>query len=745
MPFSRRFTIQELQDRWYNLLYDADVSAEASSHIVEIELSASSLAKSNKPFTSKGKELVPRKRKVDSVRSHYYAMRKRICNDPSNANDFYFPLPHNRHVCMGNEGGCQEQLKLNTEHAAGNCMLGAPVSNGFALQEGGFDIVHRAFPMVRADGSVTIGADVTAHTYHEGHVDSLAHDLPDDELMARVCLFGSAENVTPVSVDKPVGNKLDGQSFEHDNLRKDIPEVLGEKVTVCQSYAGVREMEQPHELPGSNMFEPNDLELKSLSNFDSMNNNQGSGCSGFGGIQNFSSPVADGNGSFHQLGYSSSPVLPIWKEIEDISAPVMQIEANLEDKDHCISAVDAKKMNPTGYDVVHSESKLNDGVSGDRLNASTNISEGDFMGLSNSLLNFADEDGIFFMVVDRSCLDGINSMLNSPNDVHQDYVPSSYDPKTSAALETCTVVPDGKRPGELVEIGDPLNTSHGEGHNTCEMSNVPDASSQNLHSLNPEELMFCTLNTEDPDIPCNDDIFSPTELLPPYVSSALQHHSMEATCSFPPSNKEVYDRQKASAQEQALVREEKEATSEPPGASLLIAPLPFLEVGSKHPNDGHGVKTEFPENDSSSVASRHAGIVEDRSVCTVVPVTTHCVPTIKLNEHIMAVEKGKQNDFDCCNDAILEKFVQGADHSKSFDHNIVDSSKWEDGLVTLQKHALSHDEQGFGEIRFPELVPNLSTSDHEELPRESDGHVPFFSDIEAMVIASSLFASLVSL
>ncbi|XXG66086.1 hypothetical protein AAC387_Pa05g3635 [Persea americana] len=736
VPFSRQFTIRELKNRWYSLLYDADVSAQASSGIVEIELSSFGLAKSNKSCTSKGKEWMPRKRKVDSVRSHYYAIRKRICNEPCNAVDFDFLVPHNEH-----DAGCEEHLKLDsTEHVVENCMLGATMSNGFALQEGGFDIVHHGFRMVGANGPVNIGAEVTSHTYHEGHVDSLGHGLPEDELMARECLYGFGENVTPVSVDKSVRNKIDGQSFEQNNLHKDIPEILGEKVSVCRSCPGVQEMEQPQALPVSNLFEPNDLELKSLPNFDSMNNNRGNGCSGFGGNQNFSSPVSDCNSSFHQLGYSSPLSLPIWKAIEDVSAPAMQIEANLDDKGHCIFAVDAKKMNPTGYDVVHSESKLNDGISGDGLNGSATISEGNLLELSDSLLNFANEDELLYMDDDRTCLDGLNSiLLSSPNDVHQDDIPSSYDPKTSAVLETCPMIPDGKRCGEVVDIGDPLDTSHGEGHNTFEESNVPDASLQNPHPLIPEELMCCTLNTEDPDIPCNDDIYSAAESLPPFVSFALQHHSVEATSSFPPSNKEVYDKQKTSEQDQALIKEKKEATAELPRASLKIGPLPFLEVGSKHPNDGHGVNTELPENDSSTVASRHAVIAgENSSACTVVPLTTHCVPTIKLNEQIMAVEQGKLNNFDCRNGTVLENSVQGVDHTKSLDQNIVDSSKGEDGLVTLQKHALPHVEQGFGEKQFPETVTNLSTSDHEELLSESNDDPPYFSDIEAMILDMDL-------
>ncbi|PQM38559.1 uncharacterized protein Pyn_11576 [Prunus yedoensis var. nudiflora] len=41
--FSRRFTIRELQDRWYSLLYDPVVSANASARMVEFECSTPTL------------------------------------------------------------------------------------------------------------------------------------------------------------------------------------------------------------------------------------------------------------------------------------------------------------------------------------------------------------------------------------------------------------------------------------------------------------------------------------------------------------------------------------------------------------------------------------------------------------------------------------------------------------------------------------------------------------------------------
>nr|CAB3452209.1 unnamed protein product [Digitaria exilis] len=55
--FSRKFTLEELQDRWYSLLYDSETSAQASARMAnyEMELSVSDPAKAMKLFKPKAK------------------------------------------------------------------------------------------------------------------------------------------------------------------------------------------------------------------------------------------------------------------------------------------------------------------------------------------------------------------------------------------------------------------------------------------------------------------------------------------------------------------------------------------------------------------------------------------------------------------------------------------------------------------------------------------------------------------
>ncbi|XP_058098680.1 uncharacterized protein LOC131243375 [Magnolia sinica] len=715
--FSRRFSIRELQDRWHSLLYDSDISAEASAHIVEIELSVSNLPRPNRSCNFKGKEWMPGKRKVDSVRSHYHAMRKRICHEPCNSVGLDFLVPPAMHICTGNEGGYQEQLKLNTEHAVGNCM---PGGDDFGFPDADWAITDHDFRQItRADA---VGS------------------LEDDGIMTSDCLYGFAENVSSVSVDEAGGNGT-GRSFEHNNLHEDIPQILGDNLDVFQNCPRVQEMGQPQTLPASNLFgSADDEETKSLSTLDPINNNQGNACSGCGGNQNFSSPVSDCSASFNQLVYSSPlPTLHMWRTIEDIPAPTMPIEANLEHKDNrirdplALPSGDVKKLSSPQYDVVHHlEPKLSDGLSSDGLNHSAAITDGDLITMSNSLLNFENEELLFMDVdvdekdmIDRSSLDGLNSiLLSSPTDGHQDDIPNSSEPQASAGLDTCLVITKRAYNTELDDIDGPLHSDHSHRQNVCDSEfSVSAASSQNPHSSELlEGFMVCTLNTEDPEIPCNDDVFSPAE---------VQGKSEGTTRSFS-SAKDFCDTQKASEQVPAPIKEERETPVQSTVASLMLSKL-----GSKHPGGGHPVKAEFPENDSLAVASRHAGIVgEDAETCTNVHATPHCVPIVTLKQDVTTIEMRRHENNP---DSFLEKSVQGSDHTKSYPQNTFGGCKLEvDVPMGIQKHASSHAELGPGEMGLSEPATNFSTSDHEEILSESDNDVPYFSDIEAMILDMDL-------
>ncbi|CAM8894187.1 unnamed protein product [Rhodiola kirilowii] len=89
--FSRRFTLRELRDRWHSLLYDPCESVRASIRMTELEHSngghASKLCKLASIKESGEKST---KRKAESIRRKYYAMRKRVRGQLIDDNGFDF-------------------------------------------------------------------------------------------------------------------------------------------------------------------------------------------------------------------------------------------------------------------------------------------------------------------------------------------------------------------------------------------------------------------------------------------------------------------------------------------------------------------------------------------------------------------------------------------------------------------------------------------------------------------------------
>ncbi|CAD6220740.1 unnamed protein product [Miscanthus lutarioriparius] len=120
--FSHKFTLPELQDRWYSLLYDSETSAQASARMAkfEMELSASNPAKASKLFNPKAKCFSLYKRKIDSVKNHYYAMRKRIRHEPCLSADFCYSIaPCSCNPVDGGDCACGDHHLLHKVDPSG--------------------------------------------------------------------------------------------------------------------------------------------------------------------------------------------------------------------------------------------------------------------------------------------------------------------------------------------------------------------------------------------------------------------------------------------------------------------------------------------------------------------------------------------------------------------------------------------------------------------------------------------------
>ncbi|KAD7479199.1 hypothetical protein R6Q59_001455 [Mikania micrantha] len=413
--FSRRFTFREIRERWHSLLYDPDVSTQASARMAELELSGSNPSSKSRLDCLKGSEKVPEKRKIGSIRRHYYAMRKRIKNDFFSSQNLGFFEERDLH-----NFNHQEHKFQDTSHA-GDAMLDDCLANNLGFEDKDFEILRQAFAEPLASISTTattiVGNPVSAFHLEKDH--------------------------------KTVQNDFVNGAINVSASRNEL--ILKNTTCVDESV--------PSENPPGEKLDKN-------------------GKSAFGGKHHFNSPVSEGSASFHTMGGFSSPStrMPLWKTMEDIPAPDMPIDDNNAESHQVTKdtlALPEEESLP-GCDGPHQVSHL---VDNDLIN-SIGAQEGEYTDLPESLLNFSNEDDMLFMDVDAK--DTVDE------DIQEVDLPHAT---TSSVASPNLEIPSNQCPEELKD-----SSFHSDQHDVCHQELI-------------EGKIICTLNREDPDIPCNDDIF----------------------------------------------------------------------------------------------------------------------------------------------------------------------------------------------------------------------------------------------
>ncbi|KAK0577431.1 hypothetical protein LWI29_032896 [Acer saccharum] len=701
VQFSRKFSVQELQDRWHSLLYDPVISAEASFHMIEFERSALTLpSKFSRAGNSKENKRLSRKRKAESVRSCYYALRKRIHNEPFSSMDLSFLVaPDNGNF-----------FENGDEPLSGDCILGDPMSNHFGLQESHLDIMHQSFPPILTDGGTSSGDGHMALGFHRG-------------------------------LDHPVE---DGFTLQQDDIHNEIPHIFEEN----QSYTGngceVDDLGQPKQVPG--MYETNHLEENPPSAYGQMDSCPGNVCPDFDGNQIFHSPIPECGASFPNLEYSSPlPEMPIWRTVEDIPSPSIQVDNSHREEDlHTGDAFaltddgDAKDTSTPGCDFVDVNSELKMQMPCDELKCQAGGAEGYLAELSNSLLNFNEEElmtlgDVEKEMIDKSFFDGLNLLLNSPNDVNQDHMPSP-EPKTSVTPYYLANA-SGSCPVESVENVQMQSSASG----SCPVESVENVQMQSSASASDPQfpklidgVICCTLNMEDPDIPCNDDVFFPNKLQPLSVSAVAQREAGNSTCS---SVKDFSGNKNLTDGGPVLLQREQENPAQSQVSSQMMGSQVIPEKGQFHPVGDRGVKFGLPNCDSPHLASRKLGIACGGSNLTnSMNICTDSNQPARLKEENNDVAPVK-NIGHTLTDSFMDRPAFGSD---SYKRNANGVKQECDDPATIQDCQALNAE--FGSTNIPDLEPDINDpiSEPEEPSIESDDDVPYYSDIEAMILDMDL-------
>ncbi|XVF36017.1 hypothetical protein REPUB_Repub19eG0021900 [Reevesia pubescens] len=675
VQFSRKFTIRELQNRWHSLLYDPVVSEEASSRIIQFERSASTLSsKFGRTGNSKDTKSLSGKRKSESVRSCYYALRKRIRNEPLNSMDLSFLIAPNDSNYVG----------IEDEPLPGNCMLGNPISDHFGVQETNMNIMHCSFPQTLADG-------------------------------------GSAtrDGCTTYGFQTTINKQDDGFLAEPVNIHKEIPHILGENKFLVESGSGIEELHESKELPVQSMFEANDLMVKPSPTFYQINIDPENICSEFEGNQVFSSSIVECGLSIWRTSGLSASTIP---------ADAGHGEKHLHGGDIYAlpSDIVAKSNHASGHDVVGTDSKLDSEIPCEELENQTTDTEGYLVEITNTLMN----DEPFFMdvdakdVIDKSYFDGLSSLLASSHQMPDVTEAMTIETQDNLSKVSCSGLGESDEVAGSCTVDGPVSCNS----EVLMLSSVSTSNSQFPELTNGT--ICCTLNTEDPEIPFNEDVVFAKQLCPLVVSST-RHIFEEAGNQLSACVKDISGGQKASEGGPFLVQRDQKDTGQSHGSSQLKGSQMIPEMGQLHPV----VKCE----DSLCVAPRSDGFLSngsaqinsiDASEGTLLPT----LPNAKSEEIIL----GKHLSHGSA-DSLIEKPALCSDSHNSFP--LVNSSaiKQEvDAVEMIKDHQASSAAVGSTDIISPKPVVDHPPPDIEDLLIESDDDVPYFSDIEAMILDMDL-------
>ncbi|KAL1329704.1 uncharacterized protein LOC107624899 isoform X2 [Arachis ipaensis] len=453
VQFSRRYSFKEIRDRWYSILYDPIISAEASASMTDFEISTSPLpSKFIKFGNSRERKIDSAKRKAESVRTSYYAMRKRIRSDMFNSMDLGFLVdPENdNYGANGNESLPE------------NCVAEGEMSNHFGFHGSHTDPAQYSFPENMMNGGATSNG-VTAHAYYTGAKDPVQDNIPAEQQ--------DVLREEPQFLRDDVSNGAAEPQFLRDDVSNGVAEEMG----------------VPEELAIDSFIGDDNLETP----FDQINSDPGNLCSEFDGNDVFDSSEIECGTSFNSLHLSPLPEMPVWKTHASIQEPEMPCD-DFKDSIACGEAY---------------------------------LTE-----LSNSLLNFTNEEELYLMDVDgkdgidKSYYEGLSSLLlSSPNDVSQDQMPEKAEAESSVASQPKVSNLSVSCQAKV----DDNNRSQSSNAQTVQKSDNQVSSSVSVKDPRFPELtngvVFCALNTEEPEVPCNVDVF----LLPLDVPPSTSPYSSE--------------------------------------------------------------------------------------------------------------------------------------------------------------------------------------------------------------------------
>ncbi|KAJ6306394.1 hypothetical protein OIU78_021666 [Salix suchowensis] len=262
-----------------------------------------------------------------------------------------------------------------------------------------------------------------------------------------------------------------------------------------------------------------------------------------------------------------------------------------------------------------------------------------------------------------------------------------------------------------------LNTillSSPNSENENHMPSVAEPESNNISRLSKQPLWYphpevkdgvicCVLNTEDTEIPCSGDIVFPTDRHPRSNASFASRNSQDAA---KPN-------------------------------SLFVKELPGNNKSGEAPVGVHRDLDNRRQPHASSQMTRLKVMPERGLLNPVADTKMETLVPAKLKEEPTETPSVKHMNHDSA-DSSTERLDFVSDCFTYPQTNVSAVKQAEDAPAGAQNHQASHMKLGSSDIGALELVVNHSISDPAEPPIQSDDDVPYFSDIEAMILDMDL-------
>ncbi|XP_057793758.1 uncharacterized protein LOC131010315 isoform X2 [Salvia miltiorrhiza] len=597
------------------------------------------------------------KRKAESVRKYYYAMRKRICNEPLDMMG----------INLASGPGCSK-FREGNEFSSVDCKVGNPSSNILGGQGPDYSITPHPFAEFGPHAAESTGNGLTPS-------------------------FSGVQN--------------HGQEdLGGENVSNNLPYPYEENISLTGDCSEIPGFGQSKDLPLCNLFETEGLV------------NQASAVSEFG------------DQSFPSFGCSPPmPQMPIWHSSEDISAtelPIEIVDADLQLGDEFMIPQTANESDALGYGCGPSNLKLETPLSCDSMIDMTSSTQ-EYLEV---LFDLSNDEGLLYMEndgkegIEKSYLDGLSSLLlDSPNQCDL----------SGSGLGEAAVVPDG----HVAERSDTHDGgSYDKGiRDQQEVADAQVSASESTMKVGPEYrngVICCTLNTEDPEIPSNDDVFLPFRFPSPTNSSGA-HWALHEPSYLGSSSVKKFSSTCNANGGHLLMKNTRKDSSVPSG-----------RMGSFHPSDAglrcrrdNGVKFELPESSVQHAALREAQNSDSPNHVSLANVNAHNSITGVVKGGPTEMGQGKNIGFTSLGPC-QDKHESSLHLHQNLQKNSIGSRSAVDGIAEIPNNGSSNVDLSFQQTDVPKAMDHSLLSDHEELLSESEFDVPYFSDVEAMILDMDL-------